>query len=110
MKLYILDEERLVENEDETVDVPDEQLSEPKRTRPEPLDTFSNKLEICEWLVSHPDILHLADEMLVAKRASLDGATSIIVDHSTSPSEGSRTTSDVTTNVITDVRIISSFL
>jgi hypothetical protein len=37
---------------------------------PEPLDHFTNALEICTWLVDRPYILKLANQMLEAKRLS----------------------------------------
>ncbi len=39
---------------------------------PVQFESFTNKLEVCTWLVERPCILQLANKMLDAKRSSLD--------------------------------------
>lgn len=85
---------------------------------PEPLDHFTNALEICTWLVERPYILKLANQMLEAKKLSpspnvsdgfgnSDGFDLVSVGCS---SGSSRNSSDVFltrhSSAIDDVRII----
>src|SRR6266542_1422221 len=42
------------------------------RKVPEQLENFTNTLEICIWLVKRPHILHLANQMLDAKKSTLN--------------------------------------
>ena len=70
------------------------------KTIPEQFQSYSN-LEICNWLVSHPHILRLANQMLEMSKSdepSLD--TSIVASSSTSSSSGN-------SGGITDVSIKS---
>src|SRR6266498_2037102 len=87
------------------------------RKVPEQLENFTNTLEICTWLVERPHILHLANQMLDAKK-STPNVTPTIFDVSDNVSIRSSSVSsggvpDIANDFhvkIDGVRIISYFV
>ncbi len=84
---------------------------------PDPLETCTNNLEICTWLIERPHILQLANQMYEARKTSQDIAHvpryNFDVDDRISVA-GSRSSSDFLTNTNSsgngeEVRIILSF-
>src|SRR6266498_823352 len=103
--------------------LPPSSLSPPSPSLPlsrkvsEQLENFTNTLEICIWLVERPHILHLANQMLDAKK-STPNVTSTIFDISDNISIRSSSISsegilDIANDFyvkIDEVRIISYFV
>src|SRR6266516_6737873 len=56
-----------------------------KEEIPHQFEAATNQLQICNWLVAHPNILKLANDMLAASTASTS-STSSTSTSSTSPS------------------------
>ena len=63
-------------------EIPHNKLKVNKEEIPPQFEAATNQLQICNWLVTHPNILKLANDMLAASTAS----TSSTSTSSTSPS------------------------
>src|SRR6266540_2296754 len=120
MEIIYLDNESV--EEDKLVNLskrnaPPLPLSSLPRKVPEQLENFTNTLEICTWLVERPHILHLANQMLDAKK-STPNVTPTIFDVSDNVSIRSSSVSsggvpDIANDFhvkIDGVRIISYFV
>lgn len=76
--MYILDtgsaegEDKCADGEDKCVEDENRSINKDKKSVPVQFEGFTNKLEVCTWLVERPNILQLANKMLDAKRSSLD--------------------------------------
>ena len=69
-------------------EIPHKKLKVNKEEIPPQFEAATNQLQICNWLVAHPNILKLANDMLAASTAS-PSSTSSTSTSSTSPSSTS---------------------
>src|SRR6266540_4122231 len=119
MEIIYLDNESVEEDKLVNLSKRNAPLLPPSLPRkvPEQLENFTNTLEICTWLMERPHILHLANQMLDAKK-STPNVTSTILDISDNVSIRSSSISsegilDIANDFyvkIDEVRIISYFV
>lgn len=124
--MYILDtgsaegEDKCADGEDKCVEDENRSINKDKKSVPVQFEGFTNKLEVCTWLVERPNILQLANKMLDAKMSSLDVTSDGFPEsHNLIPLGGSAgaSTSSLknfsdgcnSSNVVEEVRIISPY-